>query len=242
VGALGRLLTRYDASLGARALLFTAVCVAVATAVVMLTDEPFSNAHMRVARLSAFAPALAAVGASVAIAQAQSRGELRALVALGAAPWRASRGAAVATWLVGAIAVGLLISSYADPAALFPIVTPASWQRAGAGLVETATGVYVSMSGELSFASLRASPMVEYQPSRWAAAMAIAPLAATVPSWIATPSRLGARALAASLSIVATVFLLHAVAAGQLGSSALLLTAAPILLHTVWARWRGPTR
>ena len=44
----------------------------------MLTDEAGSSAAMRVARLAALAPGLAALGGWIALSQAASRGELRA--------------------------------------------------------------------------------------------------------------------------------------------------------------------
>jgi hypothetical protein len=228
----------FDRSLCWRSFAFTLISLGIAFGVVVVTDEPFSTSAMRLARLCAFAPALGAVGAAVAVARARSRGELRALLALGATPWRAARGAAIAAWGFGVLAVILLLSPYTDPAALFPAVTPVSWHRAGAGLVEHESGVYVEASGELSFATLRGFMDGGYEPSHGAAALAIAPLALVVPAWITTPVRLRQRLVIATLAALATILLLHGVAARQLPPATLLLTCAPVVLQALWLRWR----
>ena len=228
----------FDRSLFWQSVAFTLVSLGIAICVVVVTDEPFSTTPMRLARLSAFAPGLGAVGAAVAVARARGRGELRAQLALGATPWRAARGAALAAAVFGLLAVALLLSPYADPSALFPAVTPVSWHHIGAGLVESGSGVYVSPAGEPSFATLRVSFGAGYEASHGAAATAIAPLALVVPAWITTPIRLRQRLLVAMLAALATVLLLHAVAARQLPAPALVLASLPLGIQALYSRWR----
>lgn len=231
-------LTRFDLNLGMRTLGFSAVFLALSAAIAIATDEPFSTTGMRVARLCAFAPALAALGAGVALAQSTGRGEIRALAALGLTPWAAARGAAISTALIGVVALSLLLSPSADPSSLFPTIHPAAWQRVGDGLIEAKSGVYVSPMGQLSFATLRPALELEFRPSQLVASMAVAPLALAVPFWITTPSRLAPRLAIGAVTVLLTVFLLHSVGAQQSPGWLLLATALPLTLQTAILRVR----
>ena len=86
------MLHAFDRLLARRALAFTALAFALAIGVTIATDEPYSTLGTRVARLCAFAPALSAIGAAIALAQSRARGELRALETLSVTPLRMARG------------------------------------------------------------------------------------------------------------------------------------------------------
>ena len=94
----------FDRLLARRALAFTAIAIAIAIGVTVTTDEPYSTFRTRVARLCAFVPALSAIGAAITLAQSRARGELRALEALGVAPFRMGRGPMVTSWALGFLA------------------------------------------------------------------------------------------------------------------------------------------
>src|SRR5688572_7329327 len=100
----------FDRSLALRVLGFVVVAAALATVVIVATDEAGSTAPMRVARLCALQPALTALGCWAVQAQVEVRGEARALLGLGASRWRLCRGPCVAGWVLGALALGALLS------------------------------------------------------------------------------------------------------------------------------------
>src|SRR5690606_29874609 len=141
----------FDRSLALRVVGVVFVTAALAAVVIVATDESGSTAPMRVARLCALQPALAALGCWAVQAQAEARGELRALLGLGASPWRLCRGPCVAAWGLGALALVTLASPWADPSSLFPVVAPAAWERVGGQLVDPVHGVSVDARGALRF-------------------------------------------------------------------------------------------
>jgi hypothetical protein len=231
----------FDRSLSRRTLGIALVLLAVATGVVVLTDEAGSTAALRVSRLCALAPALALIAAQLGIAQARARGELMALEALGASPARAAFGAAAAAFCLGIAATALVLSPLADPASLFPAVArPAVWvERAGA-LVDVAHGVTVDGAGAIAMASAQPLPEVVGVSGPLAAALCIGPLAIAGPVWLL--ARLGrlARAAGAGLTVVAVIVLLHVVAAGLGAAWLLVLASAPLVAQGAFGhlRWR----
>lgn len=230
----------FDRLLFRRALAFSVAATLLALGVVVLTDEPLSTPGMRAARMAAFAPALAALGVSVALAQARGRGELRALAALGASPWRAARGAVLAGWLVGALAVALLASPWSDVSVLFPAMpSHAQWHRHAAALVDPASGVRVAADGVIGFVAAHRSRAVD-SPGALAALAAVTPLAALAPPWAGTRLSLLSRALGAGLAIVLAIVLLHVVASGRAPALVLVLAALPLAVQSVAGRAAGP--
>lgn len=226
-------MTRFDLTLLVRTLGLSAVTTALAVLVVIATDESFSTLGMRAARLAAFSPGLSAVAAAVVMAQVESRGEARALMALGAPFWRVVQGVRLAGWLWGAVALVVVLSPLSDPSALFPAVTPAAWRVHGSGLVESQSGVFVNALGELGFGALQGMASPSYLPSRAAAALAIVPLSAVVPVWMTVVRSLSARLLGGAVVVLVTVVLLHGVAARQWSTLLLLGTGMPLLLQIV---------
>jgi hypothetical protein len=222
----------FDRWLGRRTLGFTAAATAVAAGVVMLTDEAGSSAAMRVARLAALAPGLAALGGWIALSQAASRGELRALAALGASPWRVGSGVSMAGWLIGAAAVLLLCWKWVDTSALFPVVSSsASWATDKGVFVEPFAGVRVLPDGSFrAVEALRPRPLGA-GPGRLEALVAVAPLAAILPVWVVAPLASGGRAAAAALTAMLLILLLHLVGGGHIPAVALALAVVPLVLQ-----------
>jgi hypothetical protein len=233
----------FDRWLGRRTFGFAAAATAVAAAVVVLTDEAGSSAGMRAARLAALAPGLAALGGWVSLSQASSRGELRALAALGASPWRIGLGASVAGWLIGALAALVLSSGWVDTSALFPAVaTSATWTEDRGTFVEPSVGVRLLPGG--SFGTLEAPrprPMGN-GPGPRDALVAFAPLAAILPIWVVAPLGLRGRTAVGALATALLIVLLHCVGGGQAPPILLVLAALPLALQTMsalFASWRS---
>jgi hypothetical protein len=219
----------FDRWLCRRALAFVAIAVGLSIGVIVATDEPFSTSQMRLARLSAMLPALGAVGAAAALAQARVRGELRALESLGARPFRSNLGATLAGWLAGAAAVALLATPLSDVSSLFPALSArAAWLPEAGALVDPPRGLRVWPHGEVELFAALAPPQDPLAPSRLAALLAVGPLALAVPVWVTAPIHPAARTLVAALSFVIVVVLLHAVAAERARPGWLVLASLPI--------------
>jgi hypothetical protein len=228
-------MTAFDRRMFLRMLMVTGVLWVAAFATVVLTDEPGSTTAMRLARMGALTPGLSAVAALLSLEQARDRGELRALAALGVSPWRAALGATLAGWLLGAIAVLLVASVWADPAALFPALPePSGWRPDGMRLVDPLRGVAASSDGTLVL-----SPPAGFRPKAHAAhslvaAMAVGAHAVLGPLWASSPLGPPARIAGFVASVALTVTLLHAFAAGAVGAEWLLFGAAPLGLQTAF--------
>jgi len=232
----------FDRWLCRRSLAFTAVALAMAIGIVLATDEAFSTARMRVARLCALAPALAALGAGLALSQAQARGELRALEALGGSPLRVARGAVVAGWMAGIVAVLLLASPFADPSSLFPTIgTRGFWTEESGSLADASKGLRVWPHGEIEYFGETSIARVGVAPSRIGAALAVGLLGLIVPIWVTARTGVLSRAAMAMLSVGLMIVLLHAVAAGRVGPPWLLVSALPIALEAAIAHRKAWT-
>ncbi len=227
-------MTPYDRTLFRRALAFAAVAALLCLGVIATTDEAASTAAARLARLAALAPALAAFGSTLALAQARARGEYIALGALGVGPLRVALGAVLAGWVAGALAVTVAALPWSDPAALFPAVTtPAAWRITGAALFNPASGVVVRSDGAIALGhALPLAPDV-FRLQRLSAVLAIAPLAVVTPVWVGVPARGWLRVAAVAAAAAATIVLLHAVAAARLGAPWLVAGTAPLLFQTL---------
>lgn len=233
----------FDLSLGRRTLGFTASMLAATLVVVMATDEPGSTFGMRLARMAALAPVLAGLGGALSLAQASSRGELRALQALGASPWRTGQSVMVCGWLVGGLALATLCLPVADVRALLPVLPPsASWVVDGRSFIEPRAGLRVITSGSFELLGHVAALPRPESPETAAPLFAFGPLALWVPPWVTAPlspkSRLAIFVTAGSLTLV----LLHLVAAGTLGVAWLVAPALPVAAHALWGHVAGGSR
>lgn len=232
----------FDRSLCLRALAYSALALAVVAVVIVATDEAYSTTAMRIARLSALAPALGAVGTAAAAAQAERRGELLALAALGNPPERAVLGAVVGGWMVGGLATLALLSPLADAGSLFPALTHgAVWIESSGALQDVRGTVRVAPDGTLAFAGTGAATTLEHRPAGAWGALATAPLALVAPPW----SVGGAATIVRASTLVATaalvVAMLHAVAAGRLGPAWLVAGAGPMAVTLAARRLRRRT-
>jgi hypothetical protein len=230
----------FDRVVALRAAAYTALVLALSLGVIIVTDEPFSTWRMRTARLTAFVPALAALGSGAALAQARARGELRALAALGATPFRLGLGAMVSGWLTGGLAVALLASPWADVAALFPAVSATSeWRAEGAFLVDVGHGIVAAENGWLEFLPVHEAKALLKGPGVVEAELAVLPLAMVAPVWIAAPMTLLTRAFGAALTVALAVALLHGVAAQRIAEPWLVAAAAPLALQALVGHLQG---
>jgi hypothetical protein len=232
-------MTPFDRNLALRSLGYTTLACVVAAGVTVLTDEPDASAAWRLARISAFLPALAALGSALSLSQARARGELRAIEALGVSPLRAGLGASVSAWLVGALGLILLLSRAADLRALFPTATATpAWVRVGAELWNPLHGVSVGPAGALRFTRVDTWEPSGVPPHELAALFALAPLALMLPIWITGTLSSTWRALAGVSAFALLVVLLHAVAAARVHCAWLALPALPIATQALMAHWR----
>jgi hypothetical protein len=236
-------MTAFDRSLFLRTLGVTGILLVAALGVVLLTDEPGSTAAMRVARVAAFTPAVTVVAALLCLEQARDRGELRALAALGFAPWRAARGATFAGWLLGAVAALLLVSGWADPSSLFPVLPePHGWRLVEDRWVEALRGVAVAPDGSLVLGSATGLGTTARAAHSWLAAMAIGAHALVGPPWAASPMSAGARLVGMFVGIALTVTLFHILAADIASAGWLAMGATPLAVQTAYSRSVGSSR
>ena len=205
------------------------------------TDEAGSTLGTRLARLAAFLPAVVVIAQALVLAQSRERGEIGALAALGASPFRRVRGAILAGLCLGALAVLSLLSPWSDVSALFPVVGSAtSFTVVGSGLEDPATGALYSPDGSICFgvASEPASSGLA-APSRAAGLGFVAPLMGAASVWGAAPMGALMRVAAAGVTFVVSVVLLHAVAKGRMPAAIMVLAAAPMALHAMAAYRRA---
>lgn len=222
-------MTPHDTQLFWRTLGASVLLLALVLGVVVATDEAYSTAAMRVARLCAFAPLIAGVALVASLQRAERRGELRALAGLGASPWGAAWGALCAAWLFGCVASLVVLTPLADVTALFPEPPVRSgWTLGGAGFFEPARGIEVVADGTVRFLEPEPGRTAFSKPGGWQAMSTLLPQALVLPGWLAAPIRPRTRAWGFGLTLAFTLLALHAAALGQLSGLLLPLVAAPI--------------
>lgn len=229
----------YDRLLGRRCLGLSLLLALLAAGIAMATDEPGSTFGTRLSRMAAFLPALGVIAQQLVLAQCRARGELGALAALGASPLAQVRGAVLAGLLLGALAVGAVLSPWSDASALFPVVGGApSFTPLDGALEDPRTGVTFFADGSIRFGVERELAAAG-APGKAVAAGFVAPLACVAPLWgaapLSTPARLGGALFAFALSVV----LLHAVAAARAPALALGLVALPLVVQAAQAYRAG---
>jgi hypothetical protein len=234
-------LTAYDGLLGRRSASLGLALAAIVFLVMLGTDDVASTHAGRLGRLAALSPVAGAGGTFVAVTQARSRGELRALAATGVAPIRASLGGVLGGALIGLLGVALAWNHAVDLAPLFPRALPVEggWVRSGGAWLDAGHGIRVAVDGAVSLVQAGA----EVRP-----VTAVAPLAATLaalvvaafalPLWATARGTALHRAGASFAVASAAVFVFHLVAA-QRTSSMLLVLPPLILLADALALHRG---
>jgi hypothetical protein len=228
----------YDRASFRRGLLAIGVLLALAGGVVVTTDEATSTAAMRLARLSALSPIVSALALLGIAGHARARGELAALEALGAPPWRALRGAEWAGMAFAVAAVVALCTPWSDVTSLLPRVEPLTgFVLDGRGAHVATAGLFVEPSGAIHLAASREGAHAALR-SPWIVVPCLAPVALLVPAWALTPMPLAWRLASSAFTGALLVTALHAVAVGRL--PALLAGAASVpLVATLWSARRG---
>jgi hypothetical protein len=211
-----------------------AVAAATALVVVAATDAggPWS---LRLGMTAALLPLCGALGTLAAVQVAAARGELRALAAIGSAPWRAVAGAALGGIAVGLVGPLLAGSGLADLAALFPREAAArSWIADDGGLLETTLGLRVAADGGLSLEAPRSVAAGLPAGALGASLVALAVSALAVPVWVAAGggSR-GRHAAVGGVAVGAAIVAFQGVAAGRLPAWALVTAPAALAVDGV---------
>jgi hypothetical protein len=206
---------------------------------VVTTDEATSTPGMRVARMAAFAPLIAAIAALSIVSHARSRGELRAVECLGVAPWRAARGASLAALIVGGSGIVVLMTPYADAASLFPLMRSAvDWTIDPSGDVAHSLGVLITSDGRIALMA-QVAETARVRPAAWAALPSLAPLALAVSPWTVTPMAPALRLASVVAAGMTTVFCLHLIAAARCAPMVGVTAAIPLVVATLLGRARG---
>jgi hypothetical protein len=225
----------YDRALFRRALLALAVLLALTAATIVVTDEATSTPGMRLARISALAPLMVAVAILAVGGHARARGELRAIEALGVAPWTSLRGAERAGAVVAAASLLVLVAPFTDATSLLPAVTPpVDWAVASDGSRATAPGLVVLASGVIR-ATAPTAPSLRHVAA-WAAVPCLAPIACVVPGWAATPMTFAARMSSGVVTALLVVLGLHLVAAARVPTGLTVFAALPMAVSLWCAR------
>lgn len=237
------MINAYDRAQFARAGAYSLFSLFLAFGVAALTDEAGSTAGTRIARIAAFAPAAAVLGVWVTMAKAAQRGEVRALGALGAAPLRAAWGALVAGWLLGGVALAMVLLPITDVRALFPVVTHGTeWRKEREGLAAPALGVHVEPTGRVVRTPRRTDAPPAGAPGRTAVFAIVGPLAAIGPVWGAVSLTQTARLFGLAASAAAALVFFHAIAARGVAAGYGCIAAFPLLAQGVTAILRERSR
>jgi hypothetical protein len=234
-------LTAYDALLARRTAALGLLLSALVYLAMIGTDDTASTHAGRLGRLSALASLAGAGGAFLALAQARSRGEMRALGLAGLTPARASLGAVIGGAAVGLAGAAMTLAPGVDLTPLFPhaLPTEGGWVLDGAAWVDGVHAVRVAADGVVTrVGAPSAVELAESAPPSAATAIALALAALAVPLWAVAWGPPVRRAFVGFAVASAAVFVFHLVAAHR--SSAMTLVLPPLLLLVdAWALHRG---
>ncbi len=229
-------MTALDWLMARRACALSVGFAAVLALVVISTDEQSTTVGARFARFASLLAVAGSAGALRTTEQARSRGELRALEALGVAPSRASFGAALGGMVVGVAGAALMLSRSVDLSPLLPRLQGAGvmFRPAGPGVaMERTLGVWLQSSGVLLRAAAE-SPHVgpdRLAVSGWlrpSVAAALLVLAISAPYWASLSVGFARRVCVGGAAVVSCVLAFHLVGAG--GAPAWVLPLAPLVL------------
>jgi hypothetical protein len=229
----------WDLCLARRAAAVGGVLVLLTLVIVAATDAGGTLAT-RVGMTAALAPLSGAVGALVALWAAAAAGELRALAAVGADPFRAARGAVLGGVAVGALGVLVAASGAGDLGVLFPRLAARAWVVEGAGVRELSLGLRVAPGGLISLVAPVVAPPPLPEGTVLFTLIALGAAAVAGPAWIAVPGLSAARRVGvAVLALASAVVAFQAVAAGRLSPLALVVSPALLLTDGLLARYRA---
>jgi hypothetical protein len=225
-------LTPFDRLQAFRALSYGAMAAFATLAIAVTTDEQYSSAATRLARMAAMTPLLGAVAVLATARHAASNGEARALEAVGLPPWRIATGAVVAAWLFAAVGALLLAAPVTDVRALFPVLSASTtWIPDGHGaLASPDLGIAVRPDGTLAFIEgIRGAHPVA--PGRRAALALVIPAGVVAPLWAAVPASWWPRAVALATCGAAAIAALHVLAANRASAVLCVVPAAILAAH-----------
>lgn len=218
----------WDLRLAARTVALSAVAILALGVVESITNERgVGTATSGSIGLLPLVPIAAAIAATIAIAPAETSGELRALLALGCSPWRV-RGGALAVSLLFACGAGAIVGAgRGDVSALFPTPMAASDYRVessdeGAAFVSPRRGTILrSVSPEEDVFERAAPPAKPPEPPRrtraaGALAIALAGIALTLFGLAPVKRRAPSTLLAIALWATAEVATFQLAGAGAL--------------------------
>jgi len=244
----------YDWRLAARTLAVALVALAVVVLVEWITDErgvASPGTGGRSIGVLPVVPLAAGIAVLVALAPAASSGELRALAALGAPPWRGRAAPVVTASLLACLAALGIALGAMDVGTLFPRSAPASSVR-----IETKDGstlfvssqrhVHVGPDGVL----VRDSEEPPQNPSadlpahaRAAAAFAVAFSGIALAAWVSSPSRRRpVRTLLVGACYAVALVAAFQAAGARAASAAWVVAPSLALLAVAMAEWRALER
>ncbi|MCA9627197.1 MAG: hypothetical protein KC766_06010 [Myxococcales bacterium] len=217
-----------------RALWIGLALYALAVALTWATDEADASWGQRAARLGALGPLLAALATWGSGQLARTRGEARALLALGATPAALERGAVLGGWLLALGGLVIALGPWADQHGLFPALESGrNWHLLADGTLADPLGARFSAGTGLVPVAPQTPP--RSVDLRLATACFLLPLVVALPPWVVAlqPSlaRLWRAGLALFLASGLALWLLHGVAASRLPWLSLLLTPLPLIVE-----------
>ena len=224
-------MTAYDALLARRSAALGVVLAVVVFLVMLGTDDAASTHAGRLGRLSALSSMAGAGGAFLALGQARSRGEMRALAATGLSPVRATLGAVAGGALVGLLGAALALVPGVDLTPLFPraLAAEGGWVAENGAWIDPARGIRIAADGAVGWAGAPSGAAIGASSLPVSAmVIALALGAVAFPLWAATRGKLLRRGLVSFAVAAAAVFVFHLVAAHRIG--AMMLVLPPLLL------------
>lgn len=229
LGIRAQALNRYDLALARRVLAAGLLLGVSAFVIAAATDEADASTTDRLGRIAALLPVLGAIAASLVVAQARARGEMRALHAMGIGPARAVRGALVGAMFVGSTGAVLVASGAASVRSLFPrIDVPSAWAFLDGRWLDGVTGLSVHPRGDVWLEAVPALSSPAPSGLESATLLTIVLASFAVPVWTLASCGALRRLVVAMGAALFAVTLFHLVAAGRLSPFA--LTAIPLTL------------
>jgi hypothetical protein len=242
-------ITGWDARVGLRAALLALLALVVAWLVTASTDEGGVLWAVRVARTLPLAPACAAIGTWLALVRARARGETLALESVGRTPLANAGAAVTGGAFIAMLAAGAIaLSDRVDVGGFYPTLPVFDEaQFTPSGFVDAARAVRIERDGAMVPVDTPAPETAAKGPDgipthgRAAAALATAVAGVALPLVIGQARRrsLGRVGLAVGATVVASIVLFHAAAAGR--APVFTATTPPFILLAVTAwRYLGP--
>lgn len=225
-------MTPWDKRTFARTLALTVVAFVAALLLGAATDEGNVRWMERVARTLPALPIAGAAGAWLAMAPLRTRGEVRALAAIGRNPWEIVRPAIAACAFAHLVAAILALSSAVAVGTFFPraAARPALVFRDG-DFVDEGRGVRILADGTMEGAPITAAPKKEDVPpfGRLAVAGMLLFAGIAIPMWALRRERLRKVVLAYGATAGATIVCFHGAAVGAFPALAAVVPSGALL-------------